>query len=240
VDVNSLISSLCALTSVGFFEETNTDGALQERRFAQTPLSRYLCQDVPGSMYALVRQFGSEWEHRSWSQLAYSIRTGQSVVLRKLYNELAGSSVNWVVTGSLNFALQGLPIIPHDIDIQTDRRCAYEIERRFALYVTKKVMFSSAECIRSHFGALQIDGITVELMGDVQKRLEDGSWEDPVDLNRHKLFVAFEGMDVPVLSLKYEAQTYRKLGRIERAQMLQEALSRFQPRPAEGNDHKLM
>ncbi len=28
-------------------------------------------------MYAMVRQFGSEWEHRSWGELAYSIRTGQ-------------------------------------------------------------------------------------------------------------------------------------------------------------------
>jgi hypothetical protein len=71
-----------------------------------------------------------------------------------------------------------------------------------------------------------IDGITVELMGDLQKRLEDGSWEDPVDLDRQKRFVALEDMDIPVLSLEYEAQAYRKLGRIERAQMLQEASQR--------------
>jgi hypothetical protein len=88
--------------------------------------------------------------------------------------------------------------------------------RRFAPYMTRKVVFSSTERIRSHFGAMLIDGITVELMGDLQKRLEDGSWEDPVDLDRHKLFVAFEDMDVPVLSLEYEAQAYRKLGRRDR------------------------
>ncbi len=148
-----------------------------------------------------------------------------SVVLRKLYNELAGSGVNWVVTGSLNFALQSLPLTPHDIDIQTDTPGAYEIERRFASYVTRKVAFSSIERIRSHFGALQIDGITVELMGDLQKRLSNGSWEDPVNLDHQKRFVAFEEMDVPVLSLEYEAQAYQKLGRFERAQMLQQALS---------------
>jgi hypothetical protein len=146
-------------------------------------------------------------------------------VLSRLYHELQGSNVNWVVTGSLSFALQGLPLTPHDIDIQTDKAGAYEIERRFASSVTRKVMFSSTERIRSHFGALQIDGITVELMGDLQKRLPDGRWEDPVDLDRHRRFVAFEEMDVPVLSLEYEAQAYRKLGRVERAQMLQEALS---------------
>jgi hypothetical protein len=54
-------------------------------------------------------------------------------VLHKLYNELTGSCINRVVTGSLSIALQGLPLTPHDIDIQTDKPGAYEIERRFAL-----------------------------------------------------------------------------------------------------------
>ncbi|GAC1349272.1 MAG: hypothetical protein NVSMB27_20830 [Ktedonobacteraceae bacterium] len=144
-------------------------------------------------------------------------------VLCKLSSALKGSDVNWVVTGSLNFALQGLPLTPHDIDIQTDAVGAYEIAHRFAPYVTRQVTFSSTERIRSHFGALLIDGITVELMGDIQKRLEDGTWEDRVDLNRHKLFVLLEEMEIPLLSLEYEAQAYRKLGRIGRARMLREA-----------------
>ncbi len=148
-----------------------------------------------------------------------------STVLRKLYTELAGSGINWVVTGSLSFALQGLPLTPHDIDIQTDEAGAYEIERRFAPYIIRKVAFSSTERLRSHFGAMLIDDITVELMGNLQKRLSDGRWEDPVDLDRQKRYVAFEEMDIPVLSLEYEAQAYRKLGRFERAQMLQQALS---------------
>ncbi len=74
---DSLYRLLRALTTVGFFEEMNTDVAFEERHFAQTPFSQYLCQDIPGSMYALVRLSGLEWEHRSWSELAYSIRTGQ-------------------------------------------------------------------------------------------------------------------------------------------------------------------
>jgi ubiquinone/menaquinone biosynthesis C-methylase UbiE len=74
---DSLYRLLRALASVGFFEESNSNAAIQERRFAQTPFSLYLCQDVASSMYAMVRQFWSEWEHRSWGELAYSIRTGQ-------------------------------------------------------------------------------------------------------------------------------------------------------------------
>lgn len=141
-------------------------------------------------------------------------------VLRKINERLNNTSVNWAVTGSVGFALQGVPVEPNDIDIQTDKRGAYEIERHFSEFVTKRVTFSSTERIRSHFGELMIDRIKVEIMGDIQKRLEDGSWENPVDLEFHKRVVEVEGMQVPVLSLEYEYQAYLKLGRIEKAEML--------------------
>ena len=141
-------------------------------------------------------------------------------VLRKINARLNNTSVNWVVTGSLGFALQGVPVEPNDLDLQTDKRGAYEIERYFPEFMTKRVTFSSTERIRSHFGELMIDGIKVEIMGDIQKRLEDGSWENPVDLEHHKRVVEVEGMKVPVLSLEYEYQAYLKLGKIDKAEML--------------------
>ncbi len=144
-------------------------------------------------------------------------------VLRRIVTTLRDGGVNWVLTGSLSFALRGLPLEPHDIDIQTDEQGAYEIERRFSSQVSRKVRFSASERMRSHLGALLIDGIEVEIMGDIQKRLEDGPWEAPVDLNSHKQFVHFEGMRVPVLTLDYEAQAYQKMGRLERAEMLRRA-----------------
>lgn len=146
-------------------------------------------------------------------------------ILRKIYARLNDRNVNWVVTGSLGFALQGVPVEPNDIDIQTDREGAYEIDRLFSEFVTKRVKFSSTERIRSHFGELIIDGIKVEIMGDIQKRLEDGSWENPVDLGRHKRVIELEGIQVPVLSLEYEYQAYLKLGRIEKAEVLRKWLS---------------
>jgi len=147
-------------------------------------------------------------------------------VLQKLYARLHGTNINWVITGSLSFSLQGVPVEPHDIDLQTDEAGAYAIERAFSEFVVRKVTFSSAANIRSHFGALLLDGIEVEIMGDIQKRLEDDPWEEPVNLVQHKQIVEFEGMQIPVLSLEYEYQAYRKLGRFERAQMLLDVLKR--------------
>ena len=90
-------------------------------------------------------------------------------VLRMLHDRLR-NGVPWALTGSTSFALQGVPVSPRDIDVQTDEAEAYEIERRFAASVLRPLTFASTERIRSHFGALRIGGVTVEIMGGVQKR----------------------------------------------------------------------
>ncbi|MYE88649.1 hypothetical protein F4X33_06610 [Candidatus Poribacteria bacterium] len=141
-------------------------------------------------------------------------------ILRQIHARLANTDVNWVITGSFGFALQGVPVQPNDIDIQTDRAGAYAIESLFSDVVVRKVKFSATERIKSHFGALRIDGLEVEIMGDIQKRGADGVWEEIVDLPRYKQMVEIAGLLVPVLSLEYECQAYIKFGRVEQAKML--------------------
>src|SRR5689334_5381304 len=122
-------------------------------------------------------------------------------VLRIVVRRLTGEALAWAVTGSCGFALQGLDLAVHDIDLQTDGPGAYAIERDFAERSVRKVAFSAAERIRSHFGALEIDGVKIEIMGDLQKRLADGIWEPPVDVARHRRWVKTGNMRIPVLSL---------------------------------------
>jgi len=142
--------------------------------------------------------------------------------LRTVCDALVDSDVVWVVAGSTAFALRGMPVSPRDIDLQTDRSGAYEIERRLRQFVVRPVAFSTSERIRSHFGELKIEGVQVEIMGDIEKRRSDGSWEPSPDLGAYMELVAAEDMNVPVLSLGYEAEAYEKLGRTERARMLRE------------------
>jgi hypothetical protein len=146
--------------------------------------------------------------------------------LHTIHALLKDSQINWVVTGSLGMALQGMDIEVHDIDIQTDKDGAYEMERLFFEYVVKPVHDSVSERIRSHFGALEIGGIKVEIMGDIQKRLDNQTWEEPVKVECHKHWVGIDGMQIPVLSLAYEYQAYLKLGRNEKAEMLRKWLQK--------------
>ena len=151
-------------------------------------------------------------------------------VLHQLHKHLRIDEVNWAVTGSLSFALQGMDVDVHDIDIQTDKSGAYEIERRFSRYVVRNVEFSSSEKIRSHFGELSIDDIKVEIMGDIQKHLPDGNWEDPPDICSNRRFINCGGLSIPVMSLEYEYEAYYHLGRMEKADQVRRYLeqSRFE------------
>jgi|SRR5579872_1713189 len=141
--------------------------------------------------------------------------------LRHVAGCLASTDILWVVTGSAGFALQGVPVEVHDLDIQTDAAGAYAIAQRFAKHIVQPVSFAVADRIRSHFGVLEIEGLRVELMGDIAKRRPDGSWDDPVPLARYRRFVAFDELRIPVLDLAYEAQAYRQLGRLDRAALLE-------------------
>jgi hypothetical protein len=141
-------------------------------------------------------------------------------VLRKIVTRLKDSTFDWAVTGSLGMALQGAPVDVHDIDLQTDRNGAYEIERAFNEYVVRAVSYCPSERIHSHLGRLEIDGIQVEIMGAIQKLLPDGAWEEPVQVEAYRRWVETDDLLVPVLDLDYEYQAYIKLGRTEKAEAL--------------------
>lgn len=144
--------------------------------------------------------------------------------LREIHKRLKTSRVSWAVVGSTGLALRGVPLDPRDIDLMTDREGAYELERALSEFVTEKVFLRNSERLRSHFGRLDINGVDVEIMGDLRILLPDGTWEKLVDMDQSKQTVMFEGMSLPVLSLECEYAASLKLGRAERADMVRRHL----------------
>jgi hypothetical protein len=137
--------------------------------------------------------------------------------MRVVADRLASTRVTWALTGSLGLALRGVPVFVHDVDVQTDRDGAYEIERIFADRVDRPVRFSESARVRSHLGTLRVDGVVVEIMGDVQHHLPSGDWEPPPALPRLLEYIDVSGRRIPVLPLEHEADAYAKLGRADRA-----------------------
>jgi hypothetical protein len=147
-------------------------------------------------------------------------------VLGLILEKLAGQDLHWVLTGSMALALQGLPVFPNDVDLQTDTRGAFLIEQIFKPYIIRPVVYSAVDKIRSQFGAFMLKGIEVEIIGDIQKRMEDGSWTSAPDLERLRETIEVDGLKVPVLPLDYEAEAYAQIGKVERSQELLSWLSR--------------
>jgi hypothetical protein len=143
-------------------------------------------------------------------------------VVRYLTDRLETTSIDWALTGSTSHALQGIPITPNDIDVQTSECGAFLIEDRFSENVREPVSYVESEDIKSYLGELEVDGISVEIIGDIQKRQNEGEWEPPVNVAAHRKFVHVHDLRVPVLTIEYEVKAYEQLGREERAALLRE------------------
>lgn len=130
----------------------------------------------------------------------------------------------WALTGSTSFSLQGMDVTAHDIDIQTDKASAYKLGALLKEYCTEPVRFCGTEKMRSHFGRFQVGGAEVEVMGDIEKRLPQGDWEEAVSRAPLILYVDFAGMRLPVVSFRHEAKAYRMMGRTARADEIEQYL----------------
>ena len=146
--------------------------------------------------------------------------------LGEILHRLSGEKIVWAITGSLASALQGVPFQVNDIDLLTDEKGAYQIENLLSGYSTRKVAYCASPRIRSHFGALKINGVKAEIMGNLQKLLPDNSWEPPVDPAEHRIWIEFATQTVPVLRLEYLVQAYEVLGRLEKAKMIRSHLAK--------------
>ena len=147
-------------------------------------------------------------------------------VLQMIALELDGTAINWAVTGSCSLALQGVPVAVHDIDLRTTARDAYRIQCVFQPYLKRPVTFTTTERVRSHWGALEMNGIQVEIIGDMQHLLADGAWEPLVDLNSFKVDIEIDGVQLPVMSLPFLYDAYQLLGRADKVALLQTWLER--------------
>ncbi|MFX4300934.1 nucleotidyltransferase domain-containing protein [Alicyclobacillus tolerans] len=145
--------------------------------------------------------------------------------LKLVYDSISASDITWALTGSLAFYIRGIDVSVGDIDIQTDKDGAYEIERSLMRYVIEPVEFRTAQKIRSHFGKLLVDGVSVEIMGDIEKLAPNGIWLSTPPLRSIIEEVNFGEMCIPLLNLEYEYQAYSLMGRTRKAEILKNWLN---------------
>jgi len=147
-----------------------------------------------------------------------------TIALQLLTATLA-DSVDWAVSGSLALALYGLPVIPKDIDLQTDRAGAEQIARLLAPYqVYAPGLHLGVRLMRSYLGQYRIQDVVVEVMGDLEYQSVNGSWHNAPDFKLQRRVREYLGLEVPVVSLEYLYEFYLQLQRPARVALIQARL----------------
>ncbi len=142
-------------------------------------------------------------------------------VLKLLAERLVG--ITWMLIGSTNLAAQGVSIEVHDIDLLTDKEGAYEIGRRLHEFIVQPVVFSENERFASHFGRFLIDGVEIEVMGDLQNKPPDDYWGEGEGF-KEKLFLDIDGTGIPAATLRKEYTASLRMGRLEKAEKIKKAM----------------
>lgn len=147
-----------------------------------------------------------------------------SNVIKKIALLLKDHEIHWVLIGSLNLALQGVDVDAHDIDLLTDEKGAIAIGDILKDYEIEKVHLKETEYFKSYYGKFLVDGIQVEVMGDLLSfHSTDNKWsktKEPVQ----KDTLDIDGIKIPVLSLHDEYEAYINMGRKEKAEKIKEKL----------------
>jgi hypothetical protein len=122
-------------------------------------------------------------------------------------------ALTWALTGSTSFFLQGMDVQVHDIDIMTNAQDAYRLAGRLENYaVNARVLLGVAKKIKSHFGSLRIEDNRLEIMGDIQKKLPDGTWEPVFEIAPITRSSSMKILRYRSLPLSMKQRQYRILG----------------------------
>ncbi len=135
-------------------------------------------------------------------------------VLRHIAQKLDESGMAYTVVGGASPALHGVPVPVNDLDIETDANSAYRFEELFREHVAVPVSLRESETYRSLFGRFDFDGVSVEIMGDLQRR-EGEDWVPTAA--QTGTAVDLDGIKVRVSWLEEETLAYIRRGRLERA-----------------------
>lgn len=126
----------------------------------------------------------------------------------------------WAVVGSTNLALQGLDIIPRDIDIITTIDSLPKIKNIFGEFDVAEMEEKQSATSGSYWRVvLNINNIEIEVLGEK----EQGVYAHRL-LAGHKKDILLDDVNIPCLELKSELQAYQETGRQNKVELIESFL----------------
>lgn len=147
-------------------------------------------------------------------------------VLSTLAERIPPTEYLWALTGSAGLRLQGVDIPVNDLDLQTDGKTVFLLEKRLPEFMKVPVHFWKSEHTLSYHGQAEINGLQVEFLGDMRHQSAEGAWEPPLNIESVLVWVEWHTLVIPVLSLDHEALAYEKMGRIQKAELIRSTIQK--------------
>lgn len=144
----------------------------------------------------------------------------------------------WAIGGDVAEVISGVNVNPDHVTILTTREGCDEIGRRLAKYsvaptamVERRLernasigLKSYPVMIKSYMARFIIEGSELDVYGDLQIKVGEWEWGDPVDYEPDYVYVV--GVKVPVVPLQLKSEIYNGLGWRDRATKIHEAVVR--------------
>jgi hypothetical protein len=151
---------------------------------------------------------------------------------------LKDSSTKWAFAGDLGEILFGVNVQPDHMTILTTSTGCDELSNTLAAFqtsaprLTERQITRSAEidlkplriAMKSYSSNFNIHGQNLDVHGDLQIKVGDWDWGDPIDFEPEYVYVV--SVKVPVAPLELKQELYRGLGWYDRVSKIHAAMAR--------------
>lgn len=162
---------------------------------------------------------------RMFAQLGYFAPIPWQRALLDFADRLAGTDVDWWLTGSCAACIRGVPLNPHDVDIMIDSESTTAVVDRLADVLIEPFVDTGGWVVRE-FGVLFWHA-RIDLASDPAPILDQ---PEPADCGPyaagHLEEVRWQGRTFRVPPLALQESVNRRRGRLERAALLRDAMAR--------------
>jgi hypothetical protein len=132
--------------------------------------------------------------------------------LVKVHDMLYPVTTQWMLIGTTSLFLQGYQVAPNDIDIVCNEEVAVIIEQALAAHHQPFNKLVTRDKFRSRFSRYVIDGVKIELMGNLQVNASSG-WVDVLKSIRQSENISLEGRTFTVPGKEEQMRIYQWFGR---------------------------
>jgi len=152
------------------------------------------------------------------------------------------AQAKWAFGGDAGEIIKGVNLHTDHLEIITTKAGTEEICKLLAEYVTtppadaEKRLARDADVdakmlpvyVKSHYAELTVDKVRVEVYGDLQYKVAEWEWGDPIDFIVE--YVNVVGTNVPTVPLRLKSELDLGLGWLDRVELISDAVIRSQHR----------